>query len=635
MSTSYIEWAEKNLSAETIEQLKSTHDADEFEAVLEQIAPLRVVYPEEFQRYYDILIKYMPKSPCHVKCHYDQGFLCIKGKRKTGERYDLPCYPDLVAKMLDYERWKNLHPNGKHYEGCWIALREPKKTRLSAIDFDNKSNLLGYYRCGQKSPLRPLVTMPLSHLKAIKRIYDAFPNRVWCISSATLGLHIWEIHAQLQDLLTLQIDTKTALHKIRLGSTEVHPMHGRAFRRPFGEDYYTIIDNRMLSNWIEQLNFFQTPYTPSFASIFKALRSLLDKQLGEYLRYSGHFEVRGVGFKDFVRLEEDLKQLDQWAKQGFPDDDPVEIDEVKSEETPSASVRREGSGSCDIDLTKVCNGQWIQYCEVWARHGLPCPDSIFIVCSQLAKWLYYIEFFHLPEQQRLQRIAQLLTTYCKNKNNNFISRWNAGLQRVVQQHIERSISSAVQHADNLSLFQRIREGREKGQYKRLITLEHLMLEEPEDSQYPSSSCCAYICCHSTTTKPALINEQESESSDKETRKQRAEAWQFKPDYTPIPVIESAIEEFYSKHGLRLYRSTLNKMLALINYLASRDGEARLGVESLKKIGFNGHQARQHIQRLEQIGVLDIFDDYCPAAGRSKRFRLTNRAMTIVAETRRT
>ena len=101
--------------------------------------------------------------------------------------------------------------------------------------------------------------MPVEHLQAIKRIYDEFPNRIWCVSSATLGLHIWEKLPMLQDLTTIQVTTKTRLHKIGLGSTEVHPMPGRAFRRPFGQDYYTITDGGLLENWIDQLNFFENP----------------------------------------------------------------------------------------------------------------------------------------------------------------------------------------------------------------------------------------------------------------------------------------------------------------------------------------------------------------------------------------
>ena len=117
------------------------------------------------------------------------------------------------------------------------------------------------------------------------------------------------------------------------------------------------------------------------------------------------------------------------------------------------------------------------------------------------------------------------------------------------------------------------------------------------------------------------------------KRKKAEQWQFEPDYTPIPLIESAIRDFYQKHGLRMYQATIKKLIALINYLSSRKGEARLGIESLEKMGFCGHVSRKHIERLEQMGIIDIFDDYCPSAARSTRFKLTKRAMTIVDENR--
>ena len=248
----------------------------------------------------------------------------------------------------------------------------------------------------------------------------------------------------------------------------------------------------------------------------------------------------------------------------------------------------------------------------------------------------YIEFYHLPQEERLQRITKLLTSYCKNKNNGFISRWDSGMKRAVIEHIQRSIDSGVNHADDLMLFTRIRQRIEKGQYTRVIHLDVLLQSEAKDSQSLSSSCCASICCSSTESNSDVNNDPNGPPlayPELDNKRKKAEQWQFKPDYTPIPVIESAIREFYQKHGLRMYQATMKKLIALINYLSSRGGEARLGVESLTKMGFCGHVSRKHIERLEQMGVIDIFDDYCPAAARSKRFKLTKRARTIVAESR--
>jgi hypothetical protein len=107
MNNPIIVWAEKNLPPETLENLRRQHDDEELEIVLEQIVPLAVLRPDEFQRYCDLFITYFPKTPCHVKGQYDRGFVCIKGRKKSGEQYNLACFPDPVAKMLDHERWNN------------------------------------------------------------------------------------------------------------------------------------------------------------------------------------------------------------------------------------------------------------------------------------------------------------------------------------------------------------------------------------------------------------------------------------------------------------------------------------------------------------------------------------------------
>ena len=136
-----IVWTKAKVPPGLIEEMRQRFDEEQIEALLEDFVPLPDLYPEEFQRYYDLFIKYFPKTPCHVKSRYDRGFVCIQGRRKSGEPFNIPCYPALVAKMLDYGRWKTLHPDKVHYDACWIALREPRKTALTAIDFDNKGSV--------------------------------------------------------------------------------------------------------------------------------------------------------------------------------------------------------------------------------------------------------------------------------------------------------------------------------------------------------------------------------------------------------------------------------------------------------------------------------------------------------------
>ena len=61
-------------------------------------------------------------------------------------------------------------------------------------------------------------------------------------------------------------------------------MFGRPFRRPFGEDYFTITDSGLLEHWTDQLDYFENvAQPPSFNAIYHAMRSLLLKEWSGYL----------------------------------------------------------------------------------------------------------------------------------------------------------------------------------------------------------------------------------------------------------------------------------------------------------------------------------------------------------------
>lgn len=217
-------------------------DEDMREILWEESAPLQQVFPVDFDRYLDLFYKFLPKKSVHIRTFYGGGFFCPKRRLKSGDQIDQSCYPDLIARHLDLERWQHNHPSVRYPEHYWVAMREPQKSSLKAIDFDNKENVLGYYstRDGQRIIHRPLPTLTVEHLQAVKRIYDAFPNHIWCVSSATLGLHIWQRYARPLPLIEIDALNRPTLARIGLGNTEIHPMVGRAFRRPFGQDYFTL-----------------------------------------------------------------------------------------------------------------------------------------------------------------------------------------------------------------------------------------------------------------------------------------------------------------------------------------------------------------------------------------------------------
>ena len=75
---------------------------------------------------------------------------------------------------------------------------------------------------------------------------------------------------------------------------------------------------------------------------------------------------------------------------------------------------------------------------------------------------------------------------------------------------------------------------------------------------------------------------------------------------------------------------MRKLTRLLNHLWKRNGEARVGVKTLKKMGFANNAARQHVKRLEKMGVISV-SGYCPASGISKAFKLSKRTMTLFTD----
>jgi len=476
-------------------------DDDQLALLQELATPLEKVWTDEFNRYIELFYKYLPKKPFHARHRYGDGFLCAKGTYKgRDERYDRICCPALVAKHLDFWRWQNCRPEKACPPNYWIAMLPGKKSALKTIDFDNKENLLGYYRDIAGKP-RPLPTMPLEHIQEIKRLYDAFPGRTWCVSSATLGLHLWQRMPFPQSIEVIHATDRPRLREIGLGGTEIHPMFGRCFRRPFGEDYFTITDDGILEHWVKQLDYFEkVAEPPSFRAVYQALRTLLVREWDGY-GATGKMEKVGLmegkphllkyrkGKEAFNarQLDEDLNVLDDWADKGFPkslavsvpvmtDLHPVDLpgrQQVKVGRPLVHSPSDKPVSGCEIDLSEVCDGQWVQNCENWARLGLPCHDSVFQVVSQLARWFFFIEWWDMSEDMRLEKTVEILTDFVVTKHNGFVSRLHAGHERDVVKQVSRIVECAVTKVDDLGKwwFTRVRQKRQSGQYRRVIYLE--------------------------------------------------------------------------------------------------------------------------------------------------------------------
>ena len=505
-------------------------------------------------------------------------------------------------------------------------MREPARSALKVIDLDNKENVLGHYRTKEmnRAVTRPLPVITVEHCQKIKRLYDAFPNHMWCISSATLGLHVLEKLPGPQPLHIIEQRTRPILKQIGLGKTEVHPMSGRALRRPFGQDYFTFTDDGLLSDWRKQLNYFDhDSRTPRFDNIFVALRDLMVTEWKRHFvrREPGQIRYKVVNpeYAKFFRqgavgvglIDHLVKELNQWATDGYPVGDPCSI---SVPEIISATKTTVKSSPLSADWKEVFNGKWVQSCRAWAIHGLPGEDSIFPVVSQLARWFYFIEFWKEDDQNdRIKKICDLLTEFCLTKHNNYITRLNLGQKDEVINHVGRIVTTAIEQVDSTGkkVFGDVRSKRDLGAYKKVYFLEPLIRSTASSTASSFSSVGFIECCTLLDDVPV----------GKHARKSQAIAWTFEPDDTPLPArLEAAIASFYDKRKLKMNKPTLKKLTRLINFIRSKGGEARLSIKALRKIGFSNHRSRQHISNLEQMGVIDT-QGYCPAAGISKLFRL--------------
>jgi hypothetical protein len=505
--------------------------------------------PDHFRRYRERFVFNHPTSPFHIKYEYSGGFF-QKNYRK-GTRKRKPCVlgggygRDVVNKHLDGE--------------YWLGMNMPYRTRQSCLDIDAKDYLVAYVERtnrvvlpGQPRSLsfaeevktvHPVVLLTLEHLQKIKRIYDHFPGRIWCISSQTLGLHAWETFSAPVNTLKVHQAIKKQLDQIGMGDLEVHPMKGRCLRRPFGKDYYTI-DARsprtLIQPWQEQLEYFEMGYgptveffgpssqrTPSFPDIVYHLGMMATHQMillhsfapglktnvewslspnneadtARKMRllglkktpnklYPRHF---GEGWK--YQWENILK----WMESGFeiPEEGRTTISVEGKQIGPIAKSPESRELSrhpvvTDLDISEFRGGRWPKKLEEIARSGLPCENAIQIVIPEMAKWLWWIELFQLSESEREAEVFRLIWLFIQDKNNGHVSRLKSGNERDVQGQIRRAIQRAKDvHDSSKSQFAITRQKRMTGEYKRVICIAPL-LAGGECSLSSSSSSPVYL-----------------------------------------------------------------------------------------------------------------------------------------------
>lgn len=480
----------------------------------EDAIPLQECFPDEFVRYKSLFYDFCRKSPYHIKRSYKCGFVAPRQKkRKDGTRYSPYCYEDLLARHLDPERWLLSHPDQFPIDqpgNFWLGLRSGRKTKLGCIDFDNKDNVIGCYNtCMVASdPARPLPVLTLEHVQKLKRLYDMFPNRIWCVSSATLGLHIWEKLPSLLNHRQVEGRYRPKLRRIGLSHVEVYPspqLSNQVLRRPFGEDYYTITDDGLISDWMDQLEHFENPSSPTFASIVSCLSKLVTREWRRYDRGNGLFltktSVNSVKLDQKPSLQKfvcddmavpaeclrELALIQKWVNAGCP-----EVTQDTALCSGYTCINKDSLDSIpapQAETDGVRTGHWIESCVQWATDGLPGEDSLFPVINALARWFYFVEFFDVPQDHRIEKTSELLQHFALTKHNGFITTLNNGLEGEVESRVCRIVRRSIQTSTQQDLFLRIRDKRRLGHYAG----GNFMLEPVIKGQTDSPLCSAYTC----------------------------------------------------------------------------------------------------------------------------------------------
>ncbi len=464
---------------------------------------LPVIEHPAFRRYCRLFYDFFRKTPCHIKRSYETGFIAQKKAYKHRNGFYYPrCLREQVARHLEtFDR--------KPY---WVALRFGQKSSLKCIDLDNKPNVIGHYE--ENGYWRPVVRLPLVHFRRLKRLYDAFPNHVWCVSSATLGLHLWEKLRYAQCPEDIEGANRWRLVRIGLGDTELYPspeLGDQVLRRPFGLDYHTITDSGLLSDWVDQLDHFESANpAPAFSSIVRSMLTLAGSGWSAAERGAKFRRCRETPFA-FKRslnlrlLEQEAERVELWVRAGCPDDVPDATGVVSSTEAPSPPVafstrpthcrpRRASAGG---------SGGWSwRVVTDLARNGVPEEHKLFQFLLWLARPLVWRDYFYRPESERVRRAEEDLLHWVLNKHNGLVTRVQEGRIADIYHEVRRQVRVAMTQTDQSlqDFYARMRE-KDRQHPERVERLPDLIrsntpspplvccrryIKEPDDSPLPTA-----------------------------------------------------------------------------------------------------------------------------------------------------
>jgi hypothetical protein len=387
-------------------------------------------YPE-WDSYIETFVTYFVRKHFHVRRGYADGFKREKNDKFANVSINEENIEQVVSKHLDLVAWNEHHPDDQE-EFFWLAQYGPVKTRLDCIDYDNKENIVGKELItDDRGRRQPVVGYPLSQLQVLKRLYDLFPGRIWCISSETLGFHIWNRVGPNELLHVRQERVQRRLATIGMEKTEVHPMSGWPQRRPFGEHYRTITGNGVLTDWRAQTRHFLNPGSvPSFQQIYDEIRSSL---LRQWNQFDGNPDM-------LERFCEQLDETDVSMCAGCPLEQQQLSEPVTgSSQKKTSSVKNGPQPVSQNDEPDFCkksvNNEKPSLANLlkWSICGLLEDDTVFPVCREITYWLFFVELSCKDKESRCQQISELLHDFIALKHNCFSDRINQGDHDVYSQ----------------------------------------------------------------------------------------------------------------------------------------------------------------------------------------------------------
>ena len=227
-------------------------------------------FPEDrqLQLYFDHFVKYHKKGRWNRRLTYAGGCPQVN-RRDTG--HPVPLYPELA---------RSHDPRPPRRRPLDVAVPgqdgRPQRDRLRRQDG---------LRLRPRGPGPAPVCCPdVPWFLGLKKLMGAFPGRIVCISSATLGVHLWE---------RLPLSTTGHMHALIAGrvratgvKAEVYPDPSKPFRRPFGRDYRTITPDGILTDWRDQLAYYldDERQVPDFPTVVRAFIEIVNAEVARARR---------------------------------------------------------------------------------------------------------------------------------------------------------------------------------------------------------------------------------------------------------------------------------------------------------------------------------------------------------------